>query len=45
MSLGLHFALERENRRRDREYGPAEMDVTVDVTDLGDKSKNFRYLT
>ncbi|KAM0281958.1 hypothetical protein ACHAO9_010439 [Fusarium lateritium] len=43
--LGLHFALERENKRRDREYGPVDADMAVDVTELGDKNKNFRYLT
>lgn len=37
--------LERENKRRDREYGPVDADTTVDVTELGDKHKNFRYLT
>ncbi|KAG5661334.1 hypothetical protein KAF25_005456 [Fusarium avenaceum] len=45
LGLGLHFALERENKRRDREYGTVEADMTVDVTELGDKNKNFRYLT
>ncbi|RTE77700.1 hypothetical protein BHE90_007822 [Fusarium euwallaceae] len=45
LSLGLHFALERENNRRDREYGPVDATVAVDVTELGDKNKNFRYLT
>ncbi|RSL84498.1 hypothetical protein CEP52_016423 [Fusarium oligoseptatum] len=45
LSLGLHFALERENNRRDREYGPVDATVSVDVTELGDKNKNFRYLT
>ncbi|KAI8657081.1 hypothetical protein LRP88_12388 [Fusarium phalaenopsidis] len=45
LALGLHFALERENNRRDREYGPVDATVSVDVTELGDKNKNFRYLT
>ncbi|KAH7227087.1 major facilitator superfamily domain-containing protein [Fusarium redolens] len=45
LGLGLHFALERENKRRDREYGPVDADMAVDVTELGDKNKNFRYLT
>jgi hypothetical protein len=45
LGLGLHFALERENKRRDREYGTVEADMAVDVTELGDKNKNFRYLT
>ncbi|KAH7144520.1 major facilitator superfamily domain-containing protein [Dactylonectria estremocensis] len=45
LALGLHFALERENKRRDREFGTADDQVAVDVTELGDKHKNFRYLT
>jgi hypothetical protein len=45
LGLGLNFALERENKRRDREYGTVEADMAVDVTELGDKNKNFRYLT
>ncbi|KAM5365694.1 hypothetical protein ACJA88_012430 [Fusarium oxysporum] len=45
LALGLHFALERENKRRDRKYGPVDSDLAVDVTELGDKNKNFRYLT
>lgn len=45
LALGLHFALERENKRRDREHGPVDSDMAVDVTELGDKNKNFRYLT
>ncbi|KAF6843372.1 major facilitator superfamily transporter [Colletotrichum musicola] len=34
-----------ENRRRDRELGPVNEDTTIDVTDVGDKHRNFRYLT
>ncbi|KAF6813668.1 major facilitator superfamily transporter [Colletotrichum plurivorum] len=44
-AFGLHLALERENRRRDRELGPVNEDTTIDVTDIGDKHRNFRYLT
>lgn len=44
-SLGLHVALRRENKRRDREFGTVDRDAFVDVTELGDKNKNFRYLT
>lgn len=45
LSLGLHFALERENKRRDREFGPVDSQTAIDVTEQGDKHKNFRYLT
>lgn len=45
MALSLNFALVRENKRRDREYGPADQNEAVDVTDLGDKHNNFRYMT
>ncbi|KAF6812426.1 major facilitator superfamily transporter [Colletotrichum sojae] len=44
-AFGLHLALERENRRRDRELGPVNEDTTIDVTDVVDKHRNFRYLT
>ncbi|RYP62435.1 hypothetical protein DL769_007307 [Monosporascus sp. CRB-8-3] len=44
-ALGLHFALERENKKRDRLYGPVEENVRVDVTVGGDNNKSFRYLT
>lgn len=45
MALGLHFALVKENNRRDREYGPADQHEAVDVTELGDKHNSFRYMT
>lgn len=45
LSLGLHFALERENKRRDRAYGPPRQSESVDVTEEGDKHRNFRYMT
>ncbi|KAK2034861.1 major facilitator superfamily transporter [Colletotrichum zoysiae] len=45
MSLTLHFLLEHDNRRRDRELGPVDEDITVDVTEEGDRHRNFRYLT
>lgn len=45
LALGLHFKLERENKKRDRLYGKAEDNVTIDVTQGGDQSKSFRYLT
>ncbi|KPM35709.1 hypothetical protein AK830_g10863 [Neonectria ditissima] len=45
LSLGLHVALERENKRRDREFGPVDDCEAIDVTEQGDKHRNFRYLT
>lgn len=45
LAMGLHFALERENAKRDREQGPVDQNETVDVTELGDKHQSFRYLT
>ncbi|KAK7416529.1 hypothetical protein QQX98_005133 [Neonectria punicea] len=45
LSLGLHFTLEKENKRRDREYGSIDRREAIDVTEQGDKHKNFRYLT
>ncbi|KAL0931570.1 major facilitator superfamily transporter [Colletotrichum truncatum] len=44
-ALALHFLLKMENQRRDRELGPANENETVDVTEHGDKHRNFRYLT
>jgi hypothetical protein len=45
LALGLHFKLEHENKKRDREYGTVEDNTQVDVTVSGDKNVNFRYLT
>lgn len=45
LSLGLHFKLEHENRKRDRLYGEVDPDAHVDVTDGGDKNNKFRYMT
>lgn len=45
MSLAMHFALVRENKRRDSLYGTVDPDAEVDVTDEGDNHRNFRYLT
>lgn len=45
LALGLHFKLEHENKKRDRLYGKAEDNVTIDVTQGGDQSNSFRYLT
>lgn len=45
LSMGLHFKLEHENKKRDRLYGVVEDDAFVDVTNGGDKNTRFRYLT
>ncbi|KJZ76210.1 hypothetical protein HIM_04292 [Hirsutella minnesotensis 3608] len=45
LSIGMHFGLEWENRRRDRLYGPVDRNAHVDVTDEGDAHQDFRYLT
>ncbi|KAL6406474.1 hypothetical protein AUP68_09269 [Ilyonectria robusta] len=45
LAMSLHFALERENKWRDRELGPADFNETLDVTEMGDKHRHFRYLT
>ncbi|KAF2176145.1 MFS general substrate transporter [Zopfia rhizophila CBS 207.26] len=45
LSLGLHFKLQYENRKRDREFGPVEDHEQLDVTQLGDMHPKFRYLT
>ncbi|UPK90040.1 hypothetical protein LCI18_000975 [Fusarium solani-melongenae] len=45
LSLGMHFALTRENRRKDEMYGPVDPNVEVDVSEEGDYHRNFRYFT
>lgn len=45
LSLGLHFKLDYENRKRDREFGSVEDHEQLDVTLMGDKHPKFRYLT
>ncbi|CAH0025271.1 unnamed protein product [Clonostachys rhizophaga] len=45
LSLGLHFKLAHENRKRDRDFGPVEGYGQLDVTTLGDKHPQFRYFT
>jgi len=44
-SLLLHFLLEKENKRRDREFGKPSEHEFLDVSDLGDNHPKFRYLT
>jgi hypothetical protein len=43
LSLGLHFKLEHENRKRDLLY--RETIENVHVIDGGDKKNRFRYVT
>jgi MFS family permease len=45
LAMGLHILLVLENERRDREHGPVDDHERVDVTEAGDNSLNFRYLT
>ncbi|KAJ5678941.1 hypothetical protein N7462_007185 [Penicillium macrosclerotiorum] len=45
LAMGLHVLLEMENRRRDRIYGKVNKRDRVDVTNGGDSSPGFRYLT
>lgn len=45
LALGLHFKLEHENKKRDRLHGPVDRNIVVDVTEGGDQTKSFRYLT
>ncbi|EON68139.1 hypothetical protein W97_07288 [Coniosporium apollinis CBS 100218] len=45
LSLGLHFKLQHENRKRDRLYGKVPEDAQIDVTQGGDNNPNFRYFT
>lgn len=40
-----HIRLVRENKRRDRVYGLADITAQLDVTAAGDRNANFRYLT
>ncbi|KAH9230332.1 hypothetical protein K456DRAFT_1752058 [Colletotrichum gloeosporioides 23] len=44
-AIGLHFALEYENHKRDLEFGPVDENTVIDVTEVGDKHHSFRYLT
>lgn len=46
MGIILHFAYTAENKRKDREYGTAQdREGPIDVTNDGDKHKDFRLLT
>ncbi|KAG5761598.1 hypothetical protein H9Q72_010284 [Fusarium xylarioides] len=45
LALFMHFALERENKRNEKLYGPLNNDAEVDSADDDGQSQNFRYLT
>ncbi|KAF5246352.1 hypothetical protein FANTH_6867 [Fusarium anthophilum] len=45
LALLMHFALERENKRNEKLYGPLDNDAEVDAGNDGEQSSNFRYLT
>ncbi|OBT62152.1 hypothetical protein VE03_08325 [Pseudogymnoascus sp. 23342-1-I1] len=45
LSLGLHFKLAHENKKRDATTGPIDPTEVLDVTQLRDKHPNFRYFT
>jgi hypothetical protein len=45
LALFMHFALSRENRRRDSLYGPVDANAEIDVSEQGDKNQKFRYMT
>ncbi len=45
LSLGLHFKLSYENKKKDELYGPVDPNEQIDVSDNGDKHPKFRYLT
>lgn len=44
MALLLRFRLAAINKKKDTLYGPVSEDDQLDVTDLGDKHPQFRYL-
>lgn len=45
LALVMHFALKRENKRRDELYGPVDLTMEVNVSEEGDYNRNFRYFT
>jgi preprotein translocase subunit YajC len=45
LALIMHFLLSRENRKRDKLYGPVDSNQAVDVSQQGDYARNFRYFT
>ncbi|KFY20687.1 hypothetical protein V491_03516 [Pseudogymnoascus sp. VKM F-3775] len=45
LSLGLHFKLAHENKKRDAATGPIDPTEVLDLTQLSDKHPNFRYFT
>lgn len=45
LSLGMHFVLEKENKRRDRKYGKPFEHERLDISSVGDDHPKYRYLT
>lgn len=46
VGLILHFAYTAENKRKDREFGPASQEEgPVDVSTIGDKHNHLRLVT
>jgi hypothetical protein len=45
LSLIMHVLLDRENKRRDRVYGPVVPNAEIDVSEQGDYNRQFRYMT
>ncbi|CEI70711.1 unnamed protein product [Fusarium venenatum] len=45
LALFMHFALNRENKRRDSLYGPVDVNAEIDVSEQGDNNRQFRYMT
>ncbi len=45
LELGMHFALEKENKRRDRQFGKPFEHERLDISALGDEHPKYRYLT
>lgn len=45
LALFMHFALKRENKRRDTLYGSVDANAEIDVSEQGDNNRQFRYMT
>jgi MFS family permease len=41
LSLIMHFLLDRENKRRDRVYGPVDPNAEIDVSEQGDYNRHL----
>lgn len=45
LSLANSLCLAALNKRRDRKYGQPAPHAVIDVTELADKSPDFRFIT